>query len=207
MHRWSTRYRNLYKMSQGDIAVKKSAKRKNRRKKRRTQDVSDSESSSSSSSDGEGVQVQDQDQDQVEASVEASVAEMDVDVVLSDDELPREMSKDTVERLSEVKLTTSDLTGTHGIHLGNIDLQKMAGNLDASREKFQGKAQGQGQDKSGLKNEYLSMLFESYGDDMNELRQAPDFTNKTLVMLANVLKDGGDMFDVETLKTVVEGGK
>ena len=42
---------------------------------------------------------------------------------------------------------------------------------------------------------------------MNELRQAPDFTNKTLVMLANVLKDGGDMFDVETLKTVVEGGK
>lgn len=194
-------------MSQGDIAVKKSAKRKNRRKKRRTQDVSDSESSSSSSSDGEDVQVQDQDQDQVEASVEASVAEMDVDVVLSDDELPREMSKDTVERLSEVKLTTSDLTGTHGIHLGNIDLQKMAGNLDASREKFQGQGKAPGQDKSGLKNEYLSMLFESYGDDMNELRQAPDFTNKTLVMLANVLKDGGDMFDVETLKTVVEGGK
>ncbi|KAL2709284.1 Ribosome assembly protein 3 [Kluyveromyces marxianus] len=192
-------------MSQGDIAVKKSAKRKNRRKKRRTQDVSDSESSSSSSSSSDGEEVQnqdlDQDEDQVEASVEASVAEMDVDVVLSDDELPREMSKDTVERLSEVKLTTSDLTGTHGIHLGNIDLQKMAGNLDASREKFQG------QDKSGLKNEYLSMLFESYGDDMNELRQAPDFTNKTLVMLANVLKDGGDMFDVETLKTVVEGGK
>ena len=48
------------------------------------------------------------------------------------------------------------------------------------------------------------MLFQNYGEDINSLRNAPDFTNKSLVLLANVLKDGSKMFDVDTLKTIVE---
>ncbi|EDO16625.1 hypothetical protein Kpol_529p5 [Vanderwaltozyma polyspora DSM 70294] len=55
-----------------------------------------------------------------------------------------------------------------------------------------------------LKNKYLSLIFENFGDDINKLREAPDFKNKTLSLLANVLKEGSEMFDEETLRTILE---
>ncbi|QEU62572.1 Rsa3 [Kluyveromyces lactis] len=201
-------------MSEGHIAaISKTNKRKNRRKKRRTQDVSDSSSDSSSDSENSSVEDNDTKLETMEkaASDVEDVALSDIDMDKEEDEAALDdkkasrkegsvLSPETVDKLNKVGLTTSDLTGNNGIHLGNIDLNKMSATLDESSSKLL----ENNKDKNGLKNQYLSMLFESYGDDMNELRNAPDFTSKTLVMLANVLKDGGDMFDLETLKTIVE---
>ncbi|CCE62363.1 hypothetical protein TPHA_0C02080 [Tetrapisispora phaffii CBS 4417] len=55
-----------------------------------------------------------------------------------------------------------------------------------------------------LKNEYLNLLFTNYGDDVNSLREAPDFSTKSLSILANVLKDGTKMFDQDTLRSILE---
>ncbi|CDO96020.1 unnamed protein product [Kluyveromyces dobzhanskii CBS 2104] len=207
-------------MSEGHVAaITKSNKKKNRRKKRRTQDVSDSSSDSSSDSEHSSVE-ENGNESKPKKQAEIVEEEEEEEVVLSDIDMDNEdneselksngkhdrkeggsLTPETIDRLNQVKLTTSDFTGNIGVHMGNIDLKKMSATLDESSSKL---LESNKKNKSGLKNQYLSMLFESYGDDMNELRNAPDFTSKTLVMLANVLKDGGDMFDLETLKTIVE---
>jgi ribosome assembly protein 3 len=48
-------------------------------------------------------------------------------------------------------------------------------------------------------------MFENYGEDINNLRNASDFNERSLSILANALKNGGNIFDEETLKAVVGG--
>lgn len=188
-------------MSQGDISLVKKTKNKknNRRKKRRTQDISDSSSDSENSSVENEVIANVEQTNEVTEPVLSDI-ELEKDEELSSETVNHSIPIDAIEKLNNVKLTTTELTGVNGFNLGNIDLKEVSTSLNESSEKLlEGK-----KDKNGLKNEYLSMLFENYGDDMNQLRNAPDFTSKSLVLLANVLKDGGNMFDLETLKTIVE---
>lgn len=196
-------------MSVGDIeAVKqKAGKKSRRRKKRRTADSSDSESSSSDN-ESDNMQIE-----ETQENVEIS------DVELSDNETSNNdsnkdqdkegLDKETKEKLSDIPFTTTQLTqkgGNNADKKANLDLKKVGetikqANADLKNSKI---IQESGDASKNLKNEYLGLMFQNYGEDINDLRNAPDFTNKSLVLLANVLKEGSNMFETDSLKTILE---
>lgn len=193
-------------MSQGEVRAAKSATKKSRRrKKRRTVDVSDS-SDSDSSSDNDYAKEDNR-------SVEAVEEE---DIQLTDDEaIGVEVSKEkSVEKLDDkvrdqlntIPFTRTELTDRNDHIKGQgADLAKVKKTLEEDSKKLSSAVESQSTNKTNTenKNAYLNMMFENYGEEINSLRNAPDFTNKSLVMLANVLKDGTSMFDVDTLKTIL----
>ncbi|CCK67939.1 Rsa3p KNAG_0A02500 [Huiozyma naganishii CBS 8797] len=202
-------------MSQGDIDVvkKSNSKKSRRRKKRRTADVSDS--SSSDSSDQEVL-----DQPTEEATTDAPIQVSDVE--LSDDDMGENAQKAATEmhdetnmreKLSGIPFTTTELsvktqyTNRSGAANPELNLNKIKDTIAHANETLDAQLGlhngSKGSLDTELKNKYLELLFENYGDDINGLKDAPDFTNKSLVLLANVLKDGSKMFDVDTLKTIV----
>lgn len=201
-------------MSQGDIATIKSQKGKKsrRRKKRRTADVSDSsDSDSSSASDMEIVK---DDEDKAE---DGKIDEKISDIELSDDEtkliIEETLTEESKENLANIPFTTTELTQrNNGSHNKNeiLDLKKINENINTAKLQLDNynKDNENGNIRkdvdSNLQNEYLGSLFSNYGDEINSLRDSPDFSNKSLVILANVLKDGSKMFDTETLKAIVE---
>ena len=197
-------------MSAADINIKnqKANKKSRRRKKRRTADSSDSDSSSSSDNETATMQVD-------EPAEEVNVS----DVELSDNEsvrktdTPEEIFDDsTKDKLSNIHFTTTELTqrgASTGDKKGNVDLKKVEDAITAGNENVQKLASAQtsfpsGKSKAALKQQYLGVMFENYGEDINKLRQAPDFTNKSLVLLANVLKEGSNMFDTDSLEAILD---
>lgn len=191
----------------GEVRAAKSvAKKSRRRKKRRTVDVSDSSDSDSSSGSesGEGIKA-------------ADVIEEE-DIRLTDDEAPGEMdltkTKDESENLDDevrreldtIPFTKTELTDRTDYNKGQAaDLTKVKKSLEEDKLKVSKAMDLSKSSKVGAENQnaYLNLMFENYGEEINSLREAPDFTNKSLVMLANVLKDGTGMFDVDTLKTIL----
>lgn len=195
-------------MSEGEVRAAKSvAKKSRRRKKRRTVDVSDSSDSDSSSGSESGK----------ESKTVEVVVEEDEDIALTDDEavvkevdaktdVIETLDNATQAKLKAIPFTTTELTERVDYNKGqSADLTKVKQKLQDDRHKLDAALTSQGEDKTSaeIKNKYLGLMFENYGEDINSLREAPDFTNKSLVMLANVLKDGTGMFDVDTLKTVL----
>lgn len=165
-------------------AKPKAARR--RRKKRRTEDFSDSSDSSSSSSSSSESENEDVDDKKDETNIDE-----DGDVaILSDSEIQIEDVKEEKFNKVQNKLKTIELTKT-GLNNGgkNININQVENIIN------QGNKQ--------LENEYLGLMFENYGDDIDQIRKAPDFNERSLTILANVLKNGGNIFDEETLKTVV----
>lgn len=202
-------------LGEANLIKSKSTKKSRRRKKRRTTDISDSsDSDSSSSSSDNDVQVNDDhDTNGINTNNEQIVDQSLSDIELSDDELPKKsqyneelLCQDTKEKLSNIPYTITELTErsnqNHKYDNHNTDLKKVGKTLKEATTNIN-KALNK-PISADLQNEYLGMLFQNYGDDINSLRNAPDFTNKSLVLLANVLKDGSKMFDVDTLKTIVE---
>ncbi|CAL9738238.1 ribosome assembly protein 3 [Monosporozyma servazzii] len=199
-------------MSAGDISVVKSsnAKKSRRRKKRRTADLSDSSDSDSSAASDNEVQ-----KDVVMEDIDEQPAEQPMsDIELSDDESAKKavhndelLTQDTKEKLANIPFTTTELTErfsqnhrydvNHNTDLKNVDETIKSATAVINKDTSKSIS-------ADLQNEYLGMLFQNYGDDISSLREAPDFTNKSLVLLANVLKDGSKMFDANTLKTIVE---
>ncbi|SCU85352.1 LADA_0D07008g1_1 [Lachancea dasiensis] len=186
------------------------AKKTRRSKKRRTVEVSDSESSSDSSSSGAESDVDGADKlalgdpndkervDAVQLSdVELSDAEETVEKNVGET-----LGNTTRQVLNEIPFTKTDLSENPRKNVNTIDLSKIESAIEEAQNKISS-TESEGQ----LKNSYLSVLFNHYGEDINSLREAPDFTPKSLVLLANVLKDGGHMFDIDTLRTVVESEK
>lgn len=204
-------------MSQGDINVAKTknAKKSRRRKKRRTADVSDSSDSDSSSSDNE-MQIDTTNKGAEQPTEEQQPIGQLSDIELSDDESGKKnndndenLNDETKENLTNIPFTTTELTQTFAHNkydsANTIDLKKVNETLTDANTKLNTLIDEKTKAiNSNLQNEYLGILFQNYGDDINSLRNAPDFTNKSLVLLANVLKDGSKMFDVDTLKTIVE---
>ncbi|QLG73970.1 hypothetical protein HG535_0F04820 [Zygotorulaspora mrakii] len=197
-------------MSKSELrAVDNTAKKSRRKKKRRTLDVSDS---SSSESDSEIETKPDQRQEAIE---------VDNDIELTDDESNNFTEKgpdkisgaeqwkdETRDELNSIPFTKTDLTNKNDFNQksnsnengvqDSLDLKKVRETIEEDQKKM--KKIGE----ANLKNDYLGLIFENYGEDINSLREAPDFTNKSLVILANVLKEGSAMFDVETLKTMLD---
>lgn len=162
-----------------------------RRKKRRTEDFSDSSDSSSDSSSNSGDESDDankaEDQDLTQVLEEI---DNDGDIVLDESELRLEADKDdfgiTKQKLKTVILTKTALNQS----TKNIDINQVESILENGRK--------------SLENDYLGLMFENYGEDVNALRSAPDFNQKSLTILANALKNGNNIFDEETLRAVVK---
>lgn len=200
-------------------ALNNVAKKSNRRKKRRTVDISDSSSSSASEVESEA-----------EIKIVNSVLNEDIELTDSDapleDEPAEQLEKgnvseqlndETRDKLNSIAFTRTEITEQNNFDQKNskantIDLKRVNETIEEAKLKFATLADQEKHDvihggassTSELKNSYLELMFENYGEDINSLRKAPDFTNKSLVMLANVLKDGSAMFDVETLKAILE---
>ncbi|AAS54671.1 AGR181Wp [Eremothecium gossypii ATCC 10895] len=179
-------------------------KRANRRKKRRTQAESDSSDSSDSSESSQPSA------DEQEAKTDDVAVELS-DVELSDSENKtvshsEKLDDESKAKLKSIQLTATDLSSKFALQQNrNIDLQKAGREVDHGLEKLAKlDAQTSEQESGRLKTGYINMLFEHVGEDVNQLRNAPDFTPKSLVVLANALKDGGDMFDIESLRALVD---
>lgn len=183
-------------------SAKKAARKTRRSKKRRTAESSDSDSSSSSSSESESGQernesVQDEKDDQPIVDIsDVELSDAEDNAIKFEEE---SLGEETKKQLNQIPLTITELSSKGRRNVNNIDLSKIQRTIQEAQEKI-----GQTKDEGQLKNAYLSVLFKHYGEDVNSLREAPDFTPKSLVLLANVLKDGGHMFDIDTLRAVVE---
>ncbi|CEP62007.1 Rsa3p LALA0_S04e05600g [Lachancea lanzarotensis] len=193
------------------VVAKGSSKKTRRSKKRRTAEVSDSDSSSSSfsASESESEQRENASGAAADGDADDAVDLEELDIELSDVETSQHdglrqnqdesMDTATREALNGISLTTTELSRSSRKNVNNIDLAKIQLTLQEAQKKVSN-AKDQGQ----LKNAYLGVLFNHYGEDVNSLREASDFTPKSLVLLANVLKDGGQIFDIDTLRAVVE---
>ena len=52
--------------------------------------------------------------------------------------------------------------------------------------------------------EFLKIMTTEFGDDLDELRKKPDFTEKSLVILAKTLQLGVNMFDIDVLNGLIQ---
>lgn len=182
------------------IGNPKSSRR--RKKKRRTEDFSsDSESSSSSSSSSSDEEMDNaNDQSQIKESKKINIDDVDIesedeasaqDQKLQDHLRPESLSNETHEKLSKVTLTTSKLTNLAGnIKNNNIDIGQVKDTLSKNKDE--------------LNNEYLMLMASSFSNDLDELRKKPDFTDKSLVLLAKTLQSGANMFDEDTLSAILD---
>lgn len=160
--------------------------RNRRRKKRRTEDFS----SDSSSSDSDTEQVADSGEhaNAKESAVRHSIGEPEVNIDDIDIESDTEKTADPVdntlldetkEQLAKVKFTVTD-----GLPLNEAKLAVS-------------------KDKAQLESEYLAFMASTFANDLDELRKKPDFTDKSIVMLAKTLQSGANMFDDETLEALL----
>lgn len=181
-------------------------KKKNRRsrKKRRTEDFSSDSSDSSDSDSSSHTQEESIEETKIEkpsvlnqsAPKHASLNLDDIDV-LSDDEGSKHtaieaISDETKEKLYRINLTTtvlSNTTGFGGIQMKDVDSKQVKETI--------------AKDKAQLNNEYLMLMASTFGNDLDELRKKPDFTQKSLVILAKALQSGSNMFDEDTLSAIL----
>ncbi|CEP25025.1 unnamed protein product [Cyberlindnera jadinii] len=166
-----------------------------RRKKRRTEDFSDSSDSSDSSSSSSS----DDDQDHTEEVPPSGEVDQDGDFVLEDDEIANIGHHDE----GEAKEGEDDSAGIKQkvklINLTKSALNEGSKTLDTNQ--VESSLQ---KGKKTLETDYLSLMFNSYGDDIDKLRSAPDFNERSLTVLANALKNGSNIFDEDTLLAILK---
>lgn len=150
-----------------------------RRKKRRTEDFS-SDSESSSSSDNESpIEPQNTEVSQPKADIDINDVDMESDEETAKTE-NEPLSKEVLEKVRNIKFTS----------LENPSLAEAQETLK--------------KDKQQVENEYLALMASSFANDIDELRKKPDFTDKSVVMLAKTLQSGSNMFDEDSLDALLK---
>lgn len=150
-----------------------------RRKKRRTEDFS-SDSDSSSSSDNESpIEPQNTEVSQPKADIDINDVDMESDEETAKTE-NEPLSKEVLEKVRNIKFTS----------LENPSLAEAQETLK--------------KDKQQVENEYLALMASSFANDIDELRKKPDFTDKSVVMLAKTLQSGSNMFDEDSLDALLK---
>lgn len=160
--------------------------RNRRRKKRRTEDFS-SDSSSSDSESEQVVHSKDQDSPAIKTTDDVKEAEVNIDDIDMESDTEKEpavteetLLEETQKQLAKIKFTTTE-------------------NLPHNEAKV---AVSKGRQQ--LENEYLAFMASNFANDLDELRKKPDFTEKSIVMLAKTLQSGSNMFDDETLDALLK---
>ena len=175
-----------------------------RRKKRRTEDFSSSsESSSSSSSDNDSDEEKIQDKDNTEAVASQSLDhDMDIDINSDVEEdkkentkVPDNLSIEQKKQLDAIPFTTTSVSRVTNTNTASA-LKTLPNVAETSRSiDFT---------KQELNSKFLKLMTKEFGNDLDELRQKPDFNGKSLATLAKVLQSGVNMFDFDTVQALVE---
>lgn len=159
-----------------------------RRKKRRTEVESDSSSSSSSSSSSESENENENEKGQKEP---LNQPKLDEQVELYDVKME---DADSKENKALKDASTLDILNSLGFVTDkNIDFEaKLETNekLNTYREE--------------LLDKYLNLQLRQYGNEINQLQESDDFhTQKSLVLIAKLLKEHGELFNDEALKGIL----
>lgn len=167
------------------VADKQVKKRNSRRlKKRRTEDFSSSSSSSSSESESEPETTN---KDEMEIDDAAQ------DVTLNGIDFSRNESKEQSNVISdETKLKLNAIQITNIPNTGKVNREELLKITDELN-----------QEEKDLQNKYLVKMMNEYDLDLDQLRLKPDFDAKSLPLLAKILKNGANVFDEESLKTIL----
>ena len=172
---------------------------KRRRKKRRTADISDSSDSSSSDS----LSSEDEKSENLSAEKESDVQPnsetkpQDINI----DDIDVESDEESLEALKDTKpdqLSTDTQAKLFKLNLTSTALNKQGSKIDQEKVKEQ-----LNKDRASLNNEYLALMANQYDEELDELRKKPDFTNKSLVILAKTLQAGSNIFSEESLTTIL----
>lgn len=158
-----------------------------RRKKKRTEDFS-SDSSDSSDSDSDSKE---EDKNEKPQNGE-EVKEAQQDINIDDIDMESDSEKTESEPVSE-PLPNDVQNAIRAIKFSSTANQ----NAQESKETLK-------KDKQQLENEYLAYMASTFGNDIDELRKKPDFTEKSIVILAKTLQSGSNMFDPETLDALLK---
>lgn len=163
-----------------------------RRKKRRTEDFSSDESSSSSSSSDSDNDKEEEikGSDNIENGKTPNIDDIDID---SDDEKITNnknetelLSQETQKQINEIKFTSNTLNSNN--------TTKTAEEIKQTVDK----------NRNDLESQFLGLMASNFSDDLDELRKKPDFTDKSLVMLAKVLQSGSNIFDEDSLDALIK---
>lgn len=154
-----------------------------RRKKRRTEDFSsDSDSDSSSASEQETQPIEPEEPKAEEAQNRINID--DIDVVSDTEEALADQGEETFSRETQQQLDKIKFTTTENKSLAEAkEIVK--------------------KDRQQLEGEFLAYMAGSFSNDLDELRKKPDFTEKSIVILAKTLQSGSNMFDEETLDALL----
>ncbi|KAG7823311.1 hypothetical protein KL909_003334 [Ogataea angusta] len=147
------------------------------RKKRRTEDFS---SSSESENDSDSMSMASVHEEQPDAPEAYTIDGLDT----------QEVSDSTQLRLQQ--LNKDRLASLEHSLVSNVKLD-----LDAAQNQIKNA-------REQLQNEYLKKMLVTYSEDLDALRQKTDFKENSLKTLARLLKESGNIFDDETLKSLVE---
>lgn len=175
-----------------------------RRKKRRTEDFSSSsESSSSSSSDNDSDEEKIQDKDNTEAVASHSLDHdmvIDINSDVEEDKkenskVPDNLSIEQKKQLDAIPFTTTSVSRV--TNTNTVSALKTLPNVAETSRSIDST-------KQELNSKFLKLMTKEFGNDLDELRQKPDFNGKSLATLAKVLQSGVNMFDFDTVQALVE---
>ncbi|KAK6463266.1 ribosome-assembly protein 3-domain-containing protein [Scheffersomyces coipomensis] len=185
-------------------SMKKSSRR---RKKRRTEDFSsDSDSDSDSNSSVQNTSTTNNndnnnnddsiiiDNDNTTNQPDINLNDIDID---SDSEKshnkPDPLTPNIHKQLNTIKLTTNQLTqNNHSISSipKGIDTTSITNQIN--------------QDQIQLNNQYLKLMTTEFNQNLDELRKKPDFNDKSLIILAKALQNGGNLFDKSIIDELLD---
>ncbi|VEU22430.1 DEKNAAC103655 [Brettanomyces naardenensis] len=170
--------------------------RKARRKRRTQGDLSSSSSESSSSSDSEMEEIEKQ----------GTTIEPTADLTIEGLNIPKGEVKSQDQTLS-VEDTRATKEKIQGLESGFQDIKRLE--LDVSSSNSQGKLRSISNQiddaREKLLGAYLGKMVGNYGDDLDALRGKSDFRGEMSVkLLARLLKESGNVFDDETLSSIVK---
>lgn len=177
--------------AEGRSKVDKTQKSRRRRKKRRTEDFSSDSSSSSSSSEDENENVHEKENKTIPEVADRDESDpidvMDIDI-------------SPIEENSKNGMVPEDLGPSTKLKLAKVTLS----NSESKIKNPQQTEQRLHQDQADLNHKFLKLFADEFSNDLEELRKKPDFTDKSLVILAKALQSGSNIFDPETLRALIE---
>lgn len=177
-------------------------KRSNRRrKKRRTEDFSSSsESSSSESSESSHEDLDDPEKEIPKQDINIDDIDIDSETetnTLTTDNSSNKLIPQDLSITEKQQLNTIPFTKTSISNITNDNQLKTIPNINEINKNLD-------QRKNQLNNEFLKIMTNEFGDDLDELRKKPDFSEKSLVILAKTLQLGVNMFDIDVLNGLIQ---
>lgn len=183
---------------QQDGRAKPEKKTSRRRKKRRTDVSSDSESSSSSD---EAVNDDNNTQKQSETDMDNSnsgtgggtnnlISQLTTERIrkLTNKQEAEELNAAIQARLRQVPFKTQEPAAT-----------------DDKEERSKAKlVRKHTQDREELDRKFLQLMTEQFGDQLDKLRNDPTFSSKSLMVIAQMLESGNNLFDEDEIKALLD---